>query len=35
MDINVELIDGSYHDVDSSERAFKIPAGNQSAPALT
>ena len=24
VDIKVELIDGSYHDVDSSERAFKI-----------
>jgi len=24
VDISVELIDGSYHDVDSSERAFKI-----------
>ena len=24
MDIRVELIDGSYHDVDSSEIAFKI-----------
>jgi elongation factor G len=24
VDIRVELIDGSYHDVDSSERAFKI-----------
>jgi elongation factor G len=24
VDVKVELIDGSYHDVDSSERAFKI-----------
>jgi elongation factor G len=24
VDIKIELIDGSYHDVDSSERAFKI-----------
>jgi elongation factor G len=24
VDIRVELVDGSYHDVDSSERAFKI-----------
>jgi elongation factor G len=24
VDIKVELVDGSYHDVDSSERAFKI-----------
>jgi elongation factor G len=24
VDIQVELVDGSYHDVDSSERAFKI-----------
>ena len=24
VDVNVELIDGSYHEVDSSERAFKI-----------
>jgi len=24
VDIRIELIDGSYHDVDSSERAFKI-----------
>jgi elongation factor G len=24
VDIGVELVDGSYHDVDSSERAFKI-----------
>jgi elongation factor G len=24
VDVGVELIDGSYHDVDSSERAFKI-----------
>ena len=24
MDVHVELIDGSYHDVDSSEIAFKI-----------
>ena len=24
VDVKIELIDGSYHDVDSSERAFKI-----------
>src|SRR5262249_42503596 len=24
VDVKVELVDGSYHDVDSSERAFKI-----------
>jgi elongation factor G len=24
VDIKIELVDGSYHDVDSSERAFKI-----------
>jgi elongation factor G len=24
VDVRIELIDGSYHDVDSSERAFKI-----------
>ena len=24
VDIAIELVDGSYHDVDSSERAFKI-----------
>ena len=24
VDIKVELVDGSYHEVDSSERAFKI-----------
>ena len=24
MDIKIELVDGSYHEVDSSERAFKI-----------
>lgn len=24
IDVKVELIDGSYHDVDSSEMAFKI-----------
>ena len=25
VDIKIELIDGSYHDVDSSEAAFKVP----------
>jgi elongation factor G len=24
VDVRIELVDGSYHDVDSSERAFKI-----------
>jgi len=24
VDVKIELVDGSYHDVDSSERAFKI-----------
>src|SRR5213079_3098846 len=24
VDIKIQLVDGSYHDVDSSERAFKI-----------
>ena len=24
VDIKVELVDGSYHEVDSSERSFKI-----------
>jgi elongation factor G len=41
VDVEVELIDGSYHDVDSSELAFKIAAikafaegGKKASPAL-
>ncbi len=35
VDLKVELIDGSYHDVDSSEIAFRVAAGMALRAALT